>query len=356
MMFYRFLLFIFILFLSACQSIPEQEKQLAQKYWPEPPDQPRYFHEVTLRSNLDIEVENEDDMVKRLLTGNKQNSYGLNKPHSIAVSKGKIYVTDTALAQVHVFDIPRRRYFRIGYRREGLLAAPRGIAVDNSGNVYVVDGEQKRIVIYDQIGLYTKEILLENIAIRPSAIAVNSAMDKIYLVDSGGVTSDSHKVLVLNQDGLVIQIIGKRGKLPGEFNLPNDIAVTDKGELYILDAGNFRVQVLDKEGNYLREWGQVGNGLGHFARPRSLDVDIDGNVYVSDASFLNVQVFDSSGKLLLPIGLRSHIDNNGFFSLIAGIAVDETKRLYVIDQAFKKIEVYKALSEAEGKQLLLLNK
>ena len=69
-------------------------------------------------------------------------------------------------------------------------------------------------------------------------------------------------------------------------------------------------------------------------------------LYVSDASFANVQVFQPDGQLLLALGGRGAADAPGRFSLPAGVACDETSRLYVADQFFHKIEVIRKLAAA----------
>ena len=46
--------------------------------------------------------------------------------------------------------------------------------------------------------------------------------------------------------------------------------VDTEGNLYVLDAGNFRVQVFDRDGDYVRTFGGRGQGPGEFTRPRNL--------------------------------------------------------------------------------------
>ena len=85
-------------------------------------------------------------------------------------------------------------------------------------------------------------------------------------------------------------------------------------------------------------------------------VDDEGNVYVSDTVFGNVQVFNSDGELLLAIGERSLEDGPGKFLLPAGVAVDETGRLYVVDQFFHKVEVIRRLTDEEGMRIVRANR
>ena len=201
--------------------------------------------------------------------------------------------------------------------------------------------------MYDALGLYQRHFDGNDWA-QPTAVAVRSDGQRIYVVDTGRVGSDSHRVYVYAADGTRLKVIGRRGDAPGEFNLPADAAVAPDGTLWVLDAGNFRVQAFDPEGRPLRQFGGVGRGLGQFARPRGLAVDRDGLVYVSDAVFCNVQVFQPEGELLLALGSPADQDAPGHYRLPARLACDERGYVYVVDQFFHKVEVLRRLSEAEG--------
>ncbi|MBF0182573.1 MAG: hypothetical protein HQM03_21365 [Magnetococcales bacterium] len=88
------------------------------------------------------------------------------------------------------------------------------------------------------------------------------------------------------------------------------------------------------------------------ARPRAIAVDQDNLVYLLDASFANMQVFDDSGQLLLPIGDRNAKDGPGVLASPSGVAVDETGRIYVVDQWLKKVEILRKLTRQEGQDIL----
>lgn len=138
--------------------------------------------------------------------------------------------------------------------------------------------------------------------------------------------------------------IGKRGNGPGEFNLPRDVAIGKDGMLYVVDGANFRIQVFDAEGHYLRNFGQVGKEYGSFARPKEASTDANGNLYVIDAAFGNFQIFSPEDALLLFIGDRSAADGPAQYMLPSGIYVDEDGRVYMVDQWFRKVEIYRPVS------------
>ncbi len=330
--------------LSGCATTPEIEPD-APLYYPPPPETPRFVHEFTLRRASDVEVETEVDSLRRRLTGEGVDQAVFNKPFDISARSGRIYVTDSMEGLVHAFDVPTRRYWRFGYRLEGDLGKPAGIAQDRAGNVYVADTRRKEVVVYDNLGLFRNAIGADAELSQPVAVDVSADGSRIYVVDAGGVASDRHRIAVFDDAGNFLDSIGERGAAPGQFNLPADIAVGPDHNLYVLDAGNFRVQVIDPEGRPLRQWGSVGSAFGQFARPRSLLVSDQGLVMVADTMFGNIQIFDADGSLLLPLGASSGRDERGRFGLLAGIATDETGRLYAVDQLHRKVEIFRYLAQ-----------
>ena len=250
------------------------------------------------------------------------------------------------------FDVPRRRFFRFGFRREGKLQKPLGIAVDGRQRVYVADAVGRRVVVFDRFGLYLRAMGDSEALARPTDVAVDADGGRVYVVDTGGIDSDHHAVVAYGGAGERLFEIGGRGTDPGRFNLPVAAAVAPDGTLFVLDAGNFRVQAFSPEGRHLRSFGGVGRTFGRFARPKGIAVGPAGVVYVVDAAFGNVQAFDADGRLLLPFGRLSQEDAPGAFALPSDVAADETGRIYVLDQLFRKLDVIRRLSDAEGRRLM----
>lgn len=323
-----------------------------QQLWPLPPELPRFAYETTLRSLADIQRDDPDSRLRRSLTGERlPTDRLLDKPAAVIARGGRIYVSDTVRRSIVVFDVPRGKVFGIGGRKPGTLAKPISLALDGRRKLYVADATLRRVLIYDDLGLFLNEIGSPDELERPTGVAVDAAGERIYVIDRASNESDAHRVLVYGADGRKLGEIGRRGSGEGEFNVPVQGVVDSQGRLHVLDAGNFRVQTFDAEGRYLRAFGRVGNGVGQFARPRSIACDPDDNLYVTDASFGNVQMFDPEGRLLLAMGKGARIDRPGRFGLLTGVCVDETRRVYLIDQLYSKIEVLRRLDDAEARAL-----
>ena len=322
----------------------EPPAEIEPPVYPPPPAIARYRHELALRSGDDLFQRSSSERLRRLALGlSSAGEASLEKPFAVAAAKGRIFVTDTVLAAVHAFDIPRRRYFRFGYRREGTLRAPLGIAVAPNGTVMVADRGRAEIVVFDPLGLYLRAFGRDVDLERVTDIAISPQGDRMLLVDAGGLESDRHRLVEVDANGRTIRSIGTRGTAPGEFNLPTAATYLPDGRIAALDAGNFRVQVLDSDGHHLRSFGAVGDGPGQLARPKDIAADLDGNLFVSDTAFGNVQIFTSQGELLMSLGSFDRRDTPGGFVLLSGIAIDETRRVYAVDQLHRKIEVFRRL-------------
>lgn len=351
------LLCIVVLGLAACAQISEEAatKPKRQLVYPDPPDEPRFVFERTIRSTLDVEPDSSENATKRLLTGDQARSgIGMRKPYGIAVQRGRIFVSDTANRSVAVFDVPEGRVFSIGNDPETKLTEritkPIGISIDESGALYVADATAKVILVYNRDGKFLRKFGGPEFFDRLASIKVDKKGERAYAIDIGGISSENHRVRVFNaQTGKHLFDIGKRGSGPGEFNLPRAVAI-GKDKLYVVDGGNFRIQVFDMEGKFLQTFGEIGKQLGNFGRPKEADTDEDGNLYVIDTAFGNFQIFTPDGKLLMFVGERGDVDGPGIFTLPSGIAVDENGRVYVTDQLFKKVDVFRPykLGELDG--------
>lgn len=330
----------------------EKDRRI-QTLWPEPPDQPRFAYQTILRSLADIRIENEKERLQRVMTGSGVNDESVyDKPTGVAARRGRIYVADPLRHSVVVFDVPRGKVFRFGVREPNNLVQPNSVAIDGQDRVYVLDTRLKKVLVYDSLGLFEFSVGSKDDFVHPVGLAVSQDGQRIYVVDRGSLNADDHKVVVFAPDGARIQTLGPRGKGEGQFNIPLEAAVTPEGNLAVLDSGNFRVQIFDPHGRFLRAFGSLGNASGQLSRPRGIAVDKDGNFYVSDAAFNNVQVFNPSGELLLAIGGLDLEPGPGRFALIGALAADEAGYVYVADSFHKKIEVYRRLSDEQGRALM----
>ena len=337
-------------------SADKTPKKKQQTVWPTWPDQPRFVFEALLRTEANIVRETEDQAFRRRLTGiEKSDQPIIGKPSGIVAREGRVYLAEPGVKAVTVMDAVRGRLYRFGLREPNALVRPQALALDDEGMVYVLDSGLKRVMVFDALGLFQYSIDVDKGFTNPVAVSAAPDGKTIFVIDRGDLANEDHKVVAFTPDGKEKFRIGPRGQDDGKFNIPLAAAMTKDGTLLIADSGNFRIQAFDLDGKFKYAFGRPGAEVGSFSRPRSIAVDPKGNIYVADAGFNNVQIFSPQGELLMPLGRLSAEPGPGNFSLIGVIAVDETNRLYVTDNLFRKVDVFRHLSDEEGKQMMAKN-
>jgi sugar lactone lactonase YvrE len=309
--------------------------------YPPAPASARFVHEATIVGSANVMPETSADRFQEFATGVGRKSEVFGKPFGVVARNGRLYVSDTVRRLVHVLDRATGEYRQIGTEEPGRLTKPLGLAVDDSGRVYVCDTTTRRVLVYDARGEYVTAVGGPSHLTRPSSVAVEPDGSRIYVLDTGGVDKQQHRIVVFDAEGRQVSVIGKRGAGAGEFNLPLSVKRAPDGGLYVVDAGNFRVQKLSAGGAPVSKFGKPGRYPGQFGHPKDLAFDASGNIYVTDTSFGVFQIFDPAGRILLSIGERNEQGGRGRFLLPAGIDIDVDGRVYVVDQYFRKIEVFR---------------
>jgi len=332
-----------LLFTGGCVAPENKPAEPAPEIvFPPPPDEARFVFERTLFGTANLTEEDATLRLRRLVTGEQVSGRGFAKPFDVVACKGYVYVSDSVDRSVFAFDIPRRRFFEIGIDEPGTLSQPLGLNTDAQCNLYVADVTARKVMVYDRDGKFLRAIGNPEQFNRLSHVAVTPDGTRLFAVDTGGVDNDDHRVRVFDAvSGEHLSDIGRRGKEPGQFNLPRDAEIGADGLLYVIDGANFRVQVFRQDGTLVRTFGEVGRQTGQFSRPKGIALDSEGRVYVSDAAFGNYQIFTPEGQLLLFVGSRGARPEPATYMLPAGIDVDEDGRVLMVDQFFRKVDIYR---------------
>jgi len=325
-------------------AVPEETGSLV---WPEPPDTPRISYVGSVSSEKRLKgARKQTSTLKDILLGREtkpeQKDVRMKVPYGVNVDRqGRIFVTDTGLNRLLVFDRAHKTVSMWGEEGNGHLRKPIGVASDSQGRVYVTDAVDKRVVVYDRTGRFLNAWNPGDVLDRPTGIAIDEKRNRVYVVDT-----KKHHVAILNMRGALIKTVGKRGTGLGQFNFPSNVAVDKDGNFYVVDTLNHRVQVFSPDGKHKLTFGKNGDAPGNFARPRGVSLDSDGNIYVVDAAFGNFQIFNQEGRILLFVGRGG--SGRGEFQLPAGAFVDGRDRIYVVDQVNARVQIFQYLKENGG--------
>jgi DNA-binding beta-propeller fold protein YncE len=261
-------------------------------------------------------------------------------PYGISVdSAGRMYIVDTYLKMVHVFDCDGNTYFSFPSDRT-VFESPIDIAVDDkSGKIYVTDSKQGIVRTFNDFGKTSAGVFGDGLFKRPTGIAVNQKTSELLVVDTLQSQVVRFDLLSLKLKGS----FGGDGSTAGMLHYPTNIFVTQRGRIIVADSLNFRVQVFSPEGDFLMVLGEMGHSPGSFSRPKGVAADSDGNIYVVDSLFDNIQMFDPSGNLLMAFG--EHGVDYGEFWLPTGIYIDDKDRIYVSDSYNKRVQMFKYMKD-----------
>ena len=177
------------------------------------------------------------------------------------------------------------------------LVGPCGIAFNNREEMIVSECGAHRLSILDTRGQKIRTFGSYGDSphqmIGPKGIATD---------DSGNIyVSSQHKLQKFTSTGKLIKCVGRKGGKEGEFNVPHGLTLRDN-LVYVCDRNNNRIHVFDLDLNFVRSIGSRGSGRGKFDQPFDVKFDTAGNMYVADGGNKRVQVMNSSGRFIRKFG------------------------------------------------------
>lgn len=161
--------------------------------------------------------------------------------------KGNLYVTNLAPGrhEVLVFDPDGKLTLRFGSEgtEAGQFWFPNGIAVHRDGRIFVADGNNGRVQIFDSRGKLVSFIPRGygpgDLAM-PRGIALDSK-DRLFVVDTA---AHEVKVYDISGDRPVFRAgFGGFGIDDGQFRFPNGVAADGQNKIYVTDREGGRLQV-----------------------------------------------------------------------------------------------------------------
>jgi hypothetical protein len=254
------------------------------------------------------------------------------------------------------------------------LDGPEGICVGPNDNLYIADTQNNRILVWTCDGQPIKAIG----SYGPSAVWRNDPQfdhpagvlalpsGQIYVADTF-----NHRVVTLDPDGLVLLSWGGQGVRRRQFTLPRAVAMDHYGNIWVLDSGNSRVSNFTSTGKFNFTWGSFGTQDGYLNLPLGMALNHIDQGILADTGNFRIQVFNDrtpsnidqspvttdSGSVTMeptpavttPVTVEGWYGDGPFqFKEPAGVAVTKSGMIAVADGLTGRVELFNGRFEFVG--------
>jgi len=264
-----------------------------------------------------------------------------NSPVGVAVdSSGNVYVADYGNHRIQKLDPGGNYITQLGSPGDSYFA--QSVAVDPSGNVYVV-GNETTIKKFDPNGnlITAWENLFNDLG---SGQIATDLLGNVYATNHyvcylsacpGPPTR--YSIRKFDPNGNLMVEWGESGAGDGQFWAPRGVTVDASGNVYVADTGNHRIQKFDSNGNFISKWAIEAAEEGQSSAPYAMSVGSGRNVYVFVGSD-RIRKYDSTGSLITEWGYWGQAE--GQFNGPGGIAVDSSGNVYVADSGNDRMQKF----------------
>jgi len=327
----------------------------------------------------------------------------LSGPHQVAFdSEGNMYIADENNNRIRKVTISTGIISTIagtatgGFSGDGAaataakLSGPGGVAVDDSGNVYISDGYNQRIrkvsastgfistiagtgtASFGGDGAAATAALLNN----PAGLALDNS-GNLYIADM-----DNQRIRKITKSTGIITTVAGSGT-PGVYNgayggdgsaataarlnIPLGVALDASGNIYIADSDNERIRKVTLSTGKISTVAGSGSGgfsgdssaatAAKFYRPDGVALDAGGNIYVADWGNNRVRIINNAGIINTYAGSgTAGFSGDGSSSALAElnapicVATDANGNLYISDlgnNRIRKVSSVLGIAEAD---------
>lgn len=304
----------------------------------------------------------------------------------LAAPDGRLYISDFAANRI--LTLEPRGNFNVLPTPNPNFNSPAALTLDSSGNLYIADSGNGRVLKYSNQGVYTVHASGLD---RPTGLAWHpngylliadirgdflwrvNADQKLETIPTGGrdvavdrsartVTAGGTWVRRTLPSGLLEILIGNdfstfRGEnvsaLQARLHRPSAVAIDSQNNIYFSDTQNHRIRRIDPQGIVTTVAGTGEPGFrgdqgpavqAQLNTPTALALDAFDNLYIADSANHRIRVVSKSGVILTAAGTgRAEFSNDNILATQAslatpsGLAVDSENRVYVSERTGQRI-------------------
>jgi sugar lactone lactonase YvrE len=255
---------------------------------------------------------------------------------------GNVFVVDAKARTIRSYETDgdyRFSFNAVQSDRGTQLQLPQRVAIGPDGNVWVTDRRLRSVFVFSpDDGSFVREFVPASDAAEtwgPVALSFNED-GVLYVADLG--YSRDHRILAFDPtSGTEVARWGttmptaQMTQSPGGFYYPNGIAFSAEGDVFVSDMNNHRVQVFTPLGEFKYIIRTSGSPLGVVIDPKE-------RLYVVDPFAHAVDVYELEGERI--IGFGGPGIALGRFRFPSDIALDDTGRIFVSDRENNQVQVW----------------
>jgi DNA-binding beta-propeller fold protein YncE len=258
----------------------------------------------------------------------------MQEPKGIATdSSGNLWVVDRANERVMKYDSNGNFLMQFGSAGSGngQFNDPRGIAISSNGTIWVTDMGNNNVQAFNASGQFIRKITGGDIPI-PDPYGVATGPGGVVWISD--ITSD--QLFEFNEDGTFIRMVPISGG--NEAKSATGLATDVAGNVWLVDFMANRVQKYDSNGKFLMQFGSTGTGNGQLESPIGIAFAPSGNLLVTDSKSNRVQVFQPNGTYLRQFGSTG--SGSGQLSTPVGIATGAGNTAFVVDSGNHRVAMW----------------
>lgn len=254
----------------------------------------------------------------------------------------ELFVCDAGRRRIAVVNDAGVPTFSFG--SDETLEAPRGVAVDREGRIYVADAVREGVRVFDYDGEPLDDVDLGAVPagerpMRFSALALDDD-GTLYLADRA-----NGRIVIVAPDRASAEVIAPPPSRADLLRSPVDLERMPSGDLAVVDSSGLAVQIWSRDGRFLRGWGEHDVGRHNFSLPSGIAVDAQGRIFVSDTLRQDVKVFRADGTFLTNFGGLG--SGPGAVRYPVDVASDGAGRIFVAEKNNLRVQIFEVVEPGD---------
>jgi len=256
---------------------------------------------------------------------------GMKQPEGLACSdKSVLIVGDTGNGRLLRYTFQDKSVKAGGEIKVPQLTNPIRVQMNSKGEIFALDGKQRRIVGLSLTGEFKDYLSPEGLP-TPSSFVPRSFKidpnDNFYILDIF-----SGRVLVIAPDGKYQRQI----EFPKKYGFFSDLAIDPKGSILLIDSIKKMVFAAPRDS---KEFTPLGASLKEYLNfPTYITTDSRGTIYVVDENGAGIVILGQDGSFLgrqLTMGW-----NEGLLYYPSQICINDKGEAFIADRGNNRVQIF----------------